>query len=340
MKINYIYLDITDKCNLSCIYCCKRKEHSKTFGDIKKKVLNNILNFGICNGATSITLSGGEPCLHSKFDDILEKVKKLEYESLRVMTNGHLFKMQNNFSNIKLIDEICFSIDSADIIKNEITRKGFENGSLEEIRKFNEEYSDILLTIKSTITKHNMGNIETLLQFAKKYNFSKVTFGYCLPLGQAKDDRTFNEVACTPVEMLIVQKGIEHLKLKYNDIEIIEPCIVFGCKLLMNNDGFDLHIDEQGNIFPCDGMNDDEYIIANIQDDNLEQTMISNLRKIQTTIESKNEVCKKCTISGNCEGVCLLYGNPSNEYDGDKFCAFRRIKVFSNKMIKDVVLNE
>ena len=340
MKVNYIYLDITDKCNLNCIYCCKKKIANKSATEIKLNLLNNILNFGRCNGANSITLSGGEPCLHSNFDGVLEKVRRAGYESLRVMTNGYLFRTKDRFNNIDLIDEVCFSIDSADIVKNGSTRVGFERNQSDWIQAFRESHKDISLTIKSTITKYNSNCLEELIWFAQKYKFSKITFGYCLPIGLAAEEETFNDIACTPVSMLYAQNEIKKLQSKYKDIEIVEPCVVFGCKLLQENNSLDLHIDESGNIFPCDGMNDDKFIVGNVQDENVIPHMIANIERMKDSIEFRNEICNECSINEYCNGICLLYGEPSNNRDGDKFCAFRRIKIFSNKLIKEVKLNE
>lgn len=340
MNINYIYLDITDKCNLNCVYCCKKKTTNYNGSEINMNVLNNILNFGRCYGATSITLSGGEPCLHSNFDQVIEKVKEAGYESLQVMTNGFLFKTQDRLKNIDLIDEICYSIDSADIVRNGSTRVGFEKEHIDWIKEFRESHKDILLSIKSTITKYNSDCLEALVRFAQKYKFSKLTFGYCLPIGLAADTATFSEIACTPADMLNVQNEVKKLQMIYKDIEIVEPCIVFGCKLLQENNMLDLHIDECGNIFPCDGMNDDRYIVGNIKNENLIPQMLANINQIKESIRLRNEVCNKCSIKEHCKGVCLLYGEPLNNHDGDKFCAFRRVKIYSNKMVKEVEFNE
>ena len=340
MKVNYIYLDITDKCNLNCIYCCKKKTTSKKNTEINMNLLKEILDFGRCNGATSITLSGGEPCLHSNFDGILEKVREVGYESLRVMTNGYLFRSKDCFSNLNLIDEICFSIDSADIVKNGNTRIGFQRDQFDWIQAFREDHKDISLTIKSTITKYNSNCIEELICFARKYNFNKITFGYCLPIGLAAEEETFDDIACAPVCMLNVQNEIKKLQSKYKEIEIVEPCVVFGCKLLEDNTDFDLHIDECGNIFPCDGMNDERFIVGNLRDENGISNIRVNIEQIKDLIKCRNKICHKCSIDAFCNGICLLYGEPSNNYDGDKFCAFRRIKTIANKMIQDVELNE
>ena len=334
MNINYIYLDITNKCNMNCLYCCKASE-SCIKCDIDMSLLYRILNWAGLQGVKSITLSGGEPALHNDFGLILKKVKESYFESLRVMTNGFLFGLDLDIDVLDLIDEVCFSIDTSIEENNKAIRTGFDNNTIRNINTFREKYPDIRLTIKSTITTYNKKDIKSLINFSIKHGFSKITFGFCLPLGKAADINTYTKIRGEVSELLAIQEYIARMKRRYNLlIEIVEPCVVFGCKLTDDNERFDLHIDENCNIYPCDGMNSSEYIVANIASDNFEKNIFENLNKIKSAIQKNNAKCSTCSISEKCKGSCLLYGESRNKGDADMFCEFRRLKTAKNNLVR------
>lgn len=319
---------------MNCLYCCK-KNGQEFVRDIDMALLHRVLCWGKTHNANAITLSGGEPALHRDFDFILHAVKNKKYDNLRVMTNGHLFSLDLDAATIELIDEVCFSIDSNVEDNNLATRKGFNESIFREIDGFHKKHPKIVLTIKSTITTYNKDDLNSLVNFAIRYGFSKVTFGFCLPLGKGANMDTYNKIRGTASELFKIQERIIRIKRRYSSlIEIVEPCVVFGCKLINGVDELDIHVDENGFIYPCDGMNDSRFIVGNIKDNDLETCIFNNLENIKTIINTNNEKCKLCTIAESCEGSCLLYGNPVSEYGADMFCDFRRLKITKDNLMR------
>jgi len=102
-KFKKIYIEITNKCNLTCSFCSidKRLKKEMTVDEFKT-VLDKVFNY-----TESIYLHvKGEPLLHSKFDDILSICDKYNVK-VCITTNGTLLKQKKNVllkHNIKQIN--------------------------------------------------------------------------------------------------------------------------------------------------------------------------------------------------------------------------------------------
>lgn len=101
------YLQITTKCNGRCLMCdiWKQKDYEMDIFNIKN-VLDTIK---ISSPRSEIRLTGGEPCLHRNFTQIVKEIKDRGL-LISVITNGTLFDLYDPIS--LNIDRIFFSIDS------------------------------------------------------------------------------------------------------------------------------------------------------------------------------------------------------------------------------------
>ena len=88
--IDYLRVSLTDRCNLSCIYCKGNAEHKKELSadDIEKIVKC----FALC-GIKKVRLTGGEPLLRNDIAEITKKLKSIDgIEKIVLTTNGVLLK--------------------------------------------------------------------------------------------------------------------------------------------------------------------------------------------------------------------------------------------------------
>lgn len=83
-----VYFELTNRCNLSCVYCYKRSRcdppQKMTLLDFER-VFDELAQLGAC----LCVLEGGEPILHSQFPAILEALKRRGLGFL-LITNGTL----------------------------------------------------------------------------------------------------------------------------------------------------------------------------------------------------------------------------------------------------------
>lgn len=132
-NLHNLYIEATNNCNLSCIFCPRSKiTREKGYMDMKlyKHIIDDAVDFGIL----AISLHGfGEPLLHPDIIDMIKYAKEKGIRTVSFNTNGML--LSEDFS-LKLIesglDNIAVSIDS---INPEIYKHMRIGGNLETVIK-------------------------------------------------------------------------------------------------------------------------------------------------------------------------------------------------------------
>ncbi len=107
-KLKEVFFYITYKCNMKCIHCYMGEAKNTNMDvDNFKKLLKKLIDLGM-NKATFL---GGEPTLHPLLPEIIKITKILGVNYTRLDTNGE-FKsdlLKNN--DLKLLNDISFSLD-------------------------------------------------------------------------------------------------------------------------------------------------------------------------------------------------------------------------------------
>ena len=91
-KPGMVELDLTNFCNANCSWCCSWREHKKEKCEMNTKVFFRELDIAIKNGYGIVFTGGGDPTLHSHFEDYVNMV--VDYlnqgliPSFALVTNG------------------------------------------------------------------------------------------------------------------------------------------------------------------------------------------------------------------------------------------------------------
>lgn len=96
-KIDFAWLELTDKCNLRCIHCYGNfgyEENTKTC-ELKKEEWFDIINQLYDMGCRHIQLIGGEPFCNKDFEEIIEYLNKKGFKRITVFTNATLINEKN-----------------------------------------------------------------------------------------------------------------------------------------------------------------------------------------------------------------------------------------------------
>ena len=82
---------LTYRCNLKCPYCFANEFVNKKNTDISLENFEKALDFIATDGSGRVGLIGGEPLIHDKFKDIIEKlIYDNRFERIVIYTNGLL----------------------------------------------------------------------------------------------------------------------------------------------------------------------------------------------------------------------------------------------------------
>lgn len=189
-----IYLNPTDRCNLTCMHCwinpsfahdrftpTKRQDSELTPDEIE-----NIVKQSIALGLKSIKLTGGEPFLRSDIYDIIKILKKYKLY-VHIEANGTLIdKAGLRFLKALRVDRLSISVDSPTPEVHDNIR-GIK-GAFERTKWLLESLttSRISREIIMSLLKENIDDIEDLITFAKKMKVNNIKLNMIIPTGRGK----------------------------------------------------------------------------------------------------------------------------------------------------------
>jgi len=141
-KYKKVYLEITNRCNLSCDFCIKNKRVLKditikefNFVLEKLKPITNYLYFHIL----------GEPLIHPQINELIDIASKDFY--INITTNGYFIDKIKDNKNIRQVNISLHSFDS----KYHITLEEYLNNIFNSIDKLitNNTYISLRLWVKT-----------------------------------------------------------------------------------------------------------------------------------------------------------------------------------------------
>jgi radical SAM protein with 4Fe4S-binding SPASM domain len=102
-SLRHLLIHITFQCNLRCRHCYLPKKQSSMDVEVFKLLLDEFDKVG----GLKVMISGGEPLLHSKLDEMLRIANEYDFRKV-LITNGILIDEKN--CNLE-VDEVQISID-------------------------------------------------------------------------------------------------------------------------------------------------------------------------------------------------------------------------------------
>lgn len=166
-------LHITNKCNFSCKTCLREYKRGTDLDlNIIRKVIPEIKKLN----CRHISITGGEPILHSRFDEILEIIASAEI-NFNAVSNGFLWEkylplMKKHKNHLT---HMSFSIDgSMADIHDSIRKNGSFKKVLEGIKNFKKEGIEVV--IATCLNKINKDDQENIISLVRKLGVSRHIF--------------------------------------------------------------------------------------------------------------------------------------------------------------------
>jgi len=122
---NRITLELTSRCNISCVFC-PRKFMTKQQGDMDVTMVKRLLDEMADHlPVTLVPFFRGEPLLHPNYVEILRYAKKKGIGPIQLTSNGTLLDLAHAEELLDLeVDFLSFSLDTIDPKLYESTRRG------------------------------------------------------------------------------------------------------------------------------------------------------------------------------------------------------------------------
>lgn len=246
MSMAKIVVELTNRCNLSCQHCFAGRHAGRN--DLPLDIFCKILDGAKANGFDHLDFTGGDPTLHPRFLEVIEKTHEAGYR-FGFNTNGW------NFSKIyarllayrESLAVVTFSLDGATEASHDRLRgKGSYRRVMSAMSVCVVE--DIPFTINSVVTAHNRHDLDHMMQLATRLSSRGLRFGHLMP----SPGTTSQGYDLSPWDRKVAEAGIWNLKKKYPiPIEMAAghyTTNLFPCASLHM---LELNIDCYGNLTKC-----------------------------------------------------------------------------------------
>ena len=183
-NLRLLFWETTAGCNLACIHCRRL--------DVATEMMKNDLTLseacrfidGVAEvGKTVLVLSGGEPLIRKDIFDIAQYAVSKDL-IVAMATNGTMIDatVAERIKRVGL-QRVAVSIDGADASTHDDFRK--QPGSLAAALRGLKYCRDVGLSlqINSTVTRHNVHQLDQIYRLAKEYGVDALHFFMLVPVG-------------------------------------------------------------------------------------------------------------------------------------------------------------
>jgi cyclic pyranopterin phosphate synthase len=165
-QIDYLRVSITDRCNLSCVYCSPKRKKTH-FASSELLTLEEIARFvrtACRHGLRKVRITGGEPLLRDDVVEIVSAIKASGVPDISLTTNGVLLARAARELKAAGLDRVNISLDTLNPVRySEMTGGGDINRVWEAI---DEAEATGLSPVKINVVPIRGINDEEVVDFA------------------------------------------------------------------------------------------------------------------------------------------------------------------------------
>lgn len=179
---------VTQRCNLSCLYCHKEGQFSKR-SEIKPEEFKGLTKIASEFGLDEVKYSGGEPLLYDGLGRLISGAQEAGITHTSVTTNGIFLEERLDELKESGLYELSISFDT---LKPE-TFKTLNRGRLEDFRRVlrgigkASKYDFPKMNLNMSLTRYNINETDDMLEFARslKVQLRLISF---IPLNESHKD--------------------------------------------------------------------------------------------------------------------------------------------------------
>jgi radical SAM protein with 4Fe4S-binding SPASM domain len=178
--------NITRTCNLRCVHCYSDSNAMKYPGELTWEQMTAVVEDLAAYQVPSLLLSGGEPMIHPRFFDLVDLASQAGLK-LTISTNGTLITpTEAALLKAANVAYVGISLDGIGPIHDQFRRKeGAFDAAVRGFRNCHEVGQKTGLRL--TLTRHNVENIDRILDFIEDHEIQRVCFYHLVPAGRGSE---------------------------------------------------------------------------------------------------------------------------------------------------------
>lgn len=185
-KLDTLQIELTTLCNAKCIYCPRHHRQAERGKNIDAESI--IEQFRVIKGKVkTILLQGdGEPQLYKELPQFLDATHDIAEAKTQIVTNMSIYRPEV----FDRCDSVVVSLDS--LRPTYKARRGIKTQRvIHNLERLKKDYPDLQTVINSVISHENTGDLEDLIEFAKKL---KVKVNLVPQIGDALPEVTESDI--------------------------------------------------------------------------------------------------------------------------------------------------
>ncbi|TCK06248.1 GTP 3',8-cyclase MoaA [Phorcysia thermohydrogeniphila] len=188
MKINYLRVSVTDRCNFRCRYCVPEgtKEFIPHSEILRYEEIAEIVGIFYEFGVNSVRLTGGEPLVRRGLENLILQIKERGIGEVSLTTNGFLLSEKAKLLKSCGLDRVNISIDTLDPEKFAYITGTKNKGALSKVIEGLETSLEAGLTpvkVNTVLIRgFNDSEVEDFIRFSENYEV-EVRFIELMPVG-------------------------------------------------------------------------------------------------------------------------------------------------------------
>ncbi|WBW96324.1 radical SAM/SPASM domain-containing protein [Oceanirhabdus sp. W0125-5] len=322
IKLNTVYLHLTQRCNLNCSYCYNKHNLNGNKGELTLEQWKDTIDKLRNNGVQNYILTGGEPLLRDEIIDIVKYIKRFD-SNVALLTNGTL--LHKNSDLLQFVDKVTVSLDSIDDKINDANRSNSNKYNLiNNLKVVAPEYRH-KFTVRSVLTNKNLDKIDEIKAFVEEnLNMNHITALFS---------------PNSPEEVALIPDYSAYLsKIRGSELNEFSSGVI-NCGACFN----ELAVDANGDLYPCQALIKDDLKIGNI----LSPDWLEALKTSKVTCDfidrdvHKIEKCKDCDYKYICGGGCRAIAyNVYGDLNAHLKCYCDHMKNSSNVFLLNTMFNK
>ena len=188
-SLRYLELQLTSRCNLRCRHCYIGDDTPRELSSVQ--VRSVLKEFEEMQGLR-VLLTGGEPLLHSRFEEINEMLPDLFFRKV-LFTNGVL--LRKDVLNRLKVHEIQVSIDGMAAAHDALRGAGTWDVALDAVRRALDAGFEV--SVSTMVHTGNLGDFDTMEKLFKSLGIKDWTVDVPCTAGRLRDNR---EMTVSPEE--------------------------------------------------------------------------------------------------------------------------------------------
>lgn len=327
MKIESVYIELTNLCNLNCKTCYNRSGLSKTKKQLSTELVLDAIKLFRSYGAKSILLSGGETMLYDGITSLLDAAADMPDMPFTVSTNGtaRTDVLLDYYRRVGSV-YVQVSLDgSCEEINSRTRGKGNFEKTIALLEGMHDSDRPVGYRMKMVVSKYNLDDIPAYFDLAVKFG-CEPRFSFMNPLGNGGDN--WNEMGLSASEKMTALRLIDSCNRKYST-KVELPFCAFSCPFKEAPAEMKLGcmVKVNGDIMPCQAMYDEQFRLGNILafDENEVMENLAKLHNMTVKRMGMSFGCGKCMIDRLCLRGCPAeaFANSGDILGADGECEFR-----------------